>query len=136
MESRQFEIAKKYILYREKRRQLRSQKEAYLDIKDVIDTYLDQADWRVNENANMTHSFQGLMLHLSGTVQARYALENIPKKSASPTNTAISTFTTFRSVWPVIARVGPCATSYWKDSIWKDALQPVRPSISTLHSDR
>ncbi|WP_319467717.1 ribonucleoside triphosphate reductase [uncultured Pseudodesulfovibrio sp.] len=80
MESRQFEIAKKYILYREKRRQLRSQKEAYLDIKDVIDTYLDQADWRVNENANMTHSFQGLMLHLSGTVQARYALEKYPEE--------------------------------------------------------
>ncbi|MDC0336417.1 ribonucleoside triphosphate reductase, partial [Pseudodesulfovibrio sp.] len=80
MESRQFEIAKKYIIYREQRRQLRSQKEAYLDIKDVIDTYLDQADWRVNENANMTHSFQGLMLHLSGTVQARYALEKYPEE--------------------------------------------------------
>ncbi|MDD3313505.1 ribonucleoside triphosphate reductase [Pseudodesulfovibrio sp.] len=80
MESRQFDIAKKYILYREKRRQLRSQKEAYLDIKDVIDSYLDQADWRVNENANMTHSFQGLMLHLSGTVQARYALEKYPEE--------------------------------------------------------
>ncbi|WP_338669899.1 ribonucleoside triphosphate reductase [Pseudodesulfovibrio methanolicus] len=80
MEGRQYDIAKKYILYREKRRQLRSQKEAYLDIKDVIDTYLDQADWRVNENANMTHSFQGLMLHLSGTVQARYALEKYPEE--------------------------------------------------------
>ncbi|WP_272700467.1 ribonucleoside triphosphate reductase [Desulfovibrio sp. Fe33] len=80
MEGRQYDIAKKYILYREKRRQLRSQKEAYLDIKEVIDTYLDQADWRVNENANMTHSFQGLMLHLSGTVQARYALEKYPEE--------------------------------------------------------
>ena len=80
MEGRQYDIAKKYILYREKRRQLRSQKAAYLDIKDVIDTYLDQADWRVNENANMTHSFQGLMLHLSGTVQARYALEKYPEE--------------------------------------------------------
>ncbi|WFS63551.1 ribonucleoside triphosphate reductase [Pseudodesulfovibrio thermohalotolerans] len=80
MEARQYDIAKKYIMYREKRRQLRSQKEAYLDIKEVIDTYLDQADWRVNENANMTHSFQGLMLHLSGTVQARYALEKYPEE--------------------------------------------------------
>jgi len=80
MESRQYEIAKKYILYREQRRQLRSEKEAYLNIKDVIDSYLDQADWRVNENANMTHSFQGLMLHLSGTVQARYALEKYPEE--------------------------------------------------------
>ncbi len=80
MESRQYAVARKYVLYREKRRQLRGQKEAYLDIKGVIDAYLDENDWRVNENANMTHSFQGLMLHLSGTVQARYALEKYPEE--------------------------------------------------------
>jgi ribonucleoside-triphosphate reductase len=34
----------------------------------------------VAENANMSHSFQGLMLHLSGTVQARYALEKYPEE--------------------------------------------------------
>lgn len=78
MESRQYEIAKRYVLYREKRRQLREQKQAYLDIKETIDEYLGNTDWRVNENANMTHSFQGLMLHLSGTVQARYILEKYP----------------------------------------------------------
>ncbi|MBU1611182.1 MAG: ribonucleoside triphosphate reductase [Proteobacteria bacterium] len=80
MESRQYAVARKYVLYREKRRQLRAHKEAYLDIKEVIDEYLGQNDWRVNENANMTHSFQGLMLHLSGTVQARYALEKYPEE--------------------------------------------------------
>ncbi len=81
MESRQYAVARKYVLYREKRRQLRGQREAYLDIKEVIDAYLGQSDWRVNENANMTHSFQGLMLHLSGTVQARYALEKYPEET-------------------------------------------------------
>lgn len=80
MESRQYSVAKKYVLYREKRRQLRAQKEAYLDIKETIDEYLGKSDWRVAENANMTHSFQGLMLHLSGTVQARYALEKYPEE--------------------------------------------------------
>ncbi len=78
MESRQFDVARRYILYREKRRELREQKQAYLDITGVIDEYVGKADWRVSENANMTHSFQGLMLHLSGTVQARYALEKYP----------------------------------------------------------
>jgi ribonucleoside-triphosphate reductase len=78
MESRLFNVAKKYILYREKRRSIREQKAAYLDIAETIDNYLDKADWRVNENANMSHSFQGLMLHLSGTLQARYALEKFP----------------------------------------------------------
>ncbi len=80
MESRLFNVARKYILYREKRREIREQKAAYLDIADTIDNYLDKADWRVNENANMSHSFQGLMLHLSGTIQARYALEKYPQE--------------------------------------------------------
>lgn len=80
MESRLFVVARKYILYREKRRSIRNQREAFLDIKDIIDTYLDKSDWRVNENANMTHSFQGLMLHLSGSVQARYSLEKYPEE--------------------------------------------------------
>ncbi len=80
MESRLFNVARKYIVYREKRREIREQKAAYLDIADTIDNYLDKADWRVNENANMSHSFQGLMLHLSGTIQARYALEKYPQE--------------------------------------------------------
>ncbi len=78
MESRLFHVAKRYIIYREQRRQLREQTAAYLDIKETINNYLDKADWRVSENANMTHSFQGLMLHLSGTLQAKYALEKYP----------------------------------------------------------
>lgn len=80
MESRLFDVAKRFVIYREKRRTLREQKAAYLDIADTIDNYLSKADWRVAENANMAHSFQGLMLHLSGTVQARYALEKYPEE--------------------------------------------------------
>jgi ribonucleoside-triphosphate reductase len=80
MESRLFHVAKKYIIYREKRRELRDHTAAYLDILETIDNYLEKADWRVNENANMSHSFQGLMLHLSGTIQARYALEKYPEE--------------------------------------------------------
>ena len=80
MESRLFHVAKRYILYREQRRQLRSQQEAFLDIGKTIDNYVHKQDWRVAENANMSHSFQGLMLHLSGSVQARYALEKYPEE--------------------------------------------------------
>jgi len=80
MESRLYNVAKRYIIYREKRRSLREQHAAFLDISETIDTYLSKADWRVSENANMTHSFQGLMLHLSGTIQARYALEKYPEE--------------------------------------------------------
>ncbi|MBZ4685220.1 MAG: anaerobic ribonucleoside-triphosphate reductase [Desulfomicrobiaceae bacterium] len=80
MESRLYGVAKRYILYREQRRQIRSQKAAFLDITQTIDSYLNKSDWRVNENANLAHSFQGLMLHLSGSVQARYALEKYPEE--------------------------------------------------------
>ncbi|WP_321402451.1 ribonucleoside triphosphate reductase [Maridesulfovibrio sp.] len=80
MDSRLHSVAKKFILYRDSRRRLRNHKDAYLDIKETIDEYLEKSDWRVAENANMTHSFQGLMLHLSGTVQARYALEKYPEE--------------------------------------------------------
>jgi ribonucleoside-triphosphate reductase (formate) len=80
MESRLYGVARRYIVYREKRRELREHKAAFLDIADVIDNYISKTDWRVAENANMTHSFQGLMLHLSGTVQARYALGKYPEE--------------------------------------------------------
>lgn len=80
MESRLFDVAKKYIIYREKRRELRSQHEAFLNIRETIDSYVNKSDWRVSENANMGHSFQGLMLHLSGSVQARYSLEKYPEE--------------------------------------------------------
>ncbi len=80
MENRLYEVAKKYILYREKRREIREQKKSFLDVCQVIDEYLEKKDWRVNENANLSHSFQGLMLHLSGSVQARYALEKYPEE--------------------------------------------------------
>lgn len=80
MESRLFDVAKKYIIYREKRRELRSQHEAFLNIRETIDNYVNKSDWRVSENANMGHSFQGLMLHLSGSVQARYSLDKYPEE--------------------------------------------------------
>ena len=80
MESRLYGVAKRYILYREQRRQIRSQKAAFLDITQTIDSYINKSDWRVHENANLAHSFQGLMLHLSGSVQARYALEKYPEE--------------------------------------------------------
>jgi ribonucleoside-triphosphate reductase len=80
MESRLYDVARKYIIYREQRRQIRESKAAFLDVAETIDNYITKADWRVAENANMCHSFQGLMLHLSGTIQARYALEKYPEQ--------------------------------------------------------
>ena len=80
MEARLYKVAERYIVYREKRRELRSQNEAFLDISGVTESYLDNIDWRVNENSNMVHSYQGLILHMAGAVQARYMLEKYPEE--------------------------------------------------------
>ncbi|KAF5060727.1 Anaerobic ribonucleoside-triphosphate reductase [anaerobic digester metagenome] len=80
MGARLYHVARRYIVYREKRRQIRSQAETFLDVTETIDSYMNKSDWRVSENANMAHSFQGLMLHLSGSVQARYSLEKYPEE--------------------------------------------------------
>ena len=80
MEARLYKVAERYILYREKRRELRNQDQAFLDIVGVTESYLDNLDWRVSENSNMVHSFQGLILHMAGSVQARYVLERYPEE--------------------------------------------------------
>ncbi len=80
MEARLYKVAERYIIYREKRRELRKQNQAYMDVAGMVETYLDHTDWRVNENSNMVHSFQGLILHMAGSVQARYVLEKYPEE--------------------------------------------------------
>ena len=80
MENRLYKVAERYIIYREKRRELRTQRAEYLDIAKITDEYLQNNDWRVKENSNMVHSFQGLILHMAGSVQARYMLEKYPEE--------------------------------------------------------
>ncbi|ADU61988.1 MAG: ribonucleoside triphosphate reductase [Pseudodesulfovibrio sp.] len=80
MEARLYKVAERYILYREKRRELRTQDQSFMDIVGVTESYLDNLDWRVSENSNMVHSFQGLILHMAGSVQARYVLEKYPEE--------------------------------------------------------
>ncbi|WP_285905064.1 ribonucleoside triphosphate reductase [Pseudodesulfovibrio pelocollis] len=78
MEQNIFKEAATYIKYRQKRASVRADMAIFRDTAKQIDSYLDETNWRVAENANMGHSFQGLMLNLSGTQQARYTLEKLP----------------------------------------------------------
>lgn len=75
--------AKAYILYREQRSRLRDKEKLILDINKVMDGYLGQSDWRVNENSNVNYSLGGLILHNSGTITANYWLNNIYPKEVS-----------------------------------------------------
>jgi len=70
-------IAKAYILYREQRTQARSTKKLLLDGMKLVDDYLQRSDWRVNENANMNYSLQGLNFHVASSIAARYWLQKI-----------------------------------------------------------
>jgi hypothetical protein len=70
-------VAKAFILYREQRRRARGTQDLLLDIKNTMDGYLSQEDWRVHENANVNYSLGGLILHNSGAITANYWLESI-----------------------------------------------------------
>lgn len=67
--------AKAYILYRDQRTQIRNIKNKMN--ADLLDGYLNQLDWRVNENSNMTFSLQGLNNYISSNVTSEYWLNKI-----------------------------------------------------------
>ncbi len=69
--------AKAYILYRQQQKKVREMKSAVLDAQNIINEYLDQAHWNVNENSNEAYSFSGLMLHTAGKVISAYTLTEI-----------------------------------------------------------
>jgi len=77
IEAKQVDIAKAYILYRARHEVMRDTQKLLLDINSTMDGYLNQTDWRVNENANVNFSLGGLILHNSGTITANYWLKNI-----------------------------------------------------------
>ena len=70
-------MAKSYILYREQRAQVRETRKLLLDGLKLMDDYLEQTDWRVNENANMNYSLQGLNFYVASSISARYWLHKI-----------------------------------------------------------
>ena len=51
-----------------------------VDSDELIDNYLDQSDWRVKENANMTYSLQGLNNHVVSIISANYWMNKIYNK--------------------------------------------------------
>lgn len=71
------EVAKAYILYRNQRHRLREGKALVLDIEKTMEGYLNQSDWRVNENSSINYSLGGLILHNAGAITANYWLNRI-----------------------------------------------------------
>ncbi len=72
-----FATAKAYILYRDQRNRMRSDKKVMVDVESSINEYLERLDWRVNANANQGYSNGGLILNVSGKVTANYWLSHV-----------------------------------------------------------
>lgn len=70
-------VGKAYILYREQHRKIREAKSLLNEGLVLIDNYLEKADWRVNENSNMSYSLQGLNNHIATAITAKYWLERV-----------------------------------------------------------
>jgi anaerobic ribonucleoside-triphosphate reductase len=75
------EMAKAYILYREKRRTAREDKNVVVEVEKTVAEYLNRSDWRVNANSNQGYSLGGLILNTAGSVIANYWLSHIYPKS-------------------------------------------------------
>ena len=69
------QTAKSYILYREQHNKMRDfAKNASIN---MVDDYLKQLDWQVNENSNMGYSIQGLNNYLASAMSKNYWLNKI-----------------------------------------------------------
>ena len=73
--------AKAYILYRQKKNEIRSAKDVVVEVEKSMSEYLNQSDWRVNANSNQGYSLGGLILNISGKVTANYWLSHIYPKA-------------------------------------------------------
>jgi anaerobic ribonucleoside-triphosphate reductase len=71
--------AKAYILYREQHKNLREVTKLLRDIT-IVDDYIEELDWRVRENSNMTYSLQGLNVHITSKVISNYWLNSVYPK--------------------------------------------------------
>lgn len=73
-------VLRSYIIYRNDQHRTRADKHTTINVVKLINEYMDRTDWRAAENANMAHSFQAMMLHIGGTVQAKYMLNYYPEE--------------------------------------------------------
>lgn len=79
------EIAKSYILYRERHKDIREARRVGINLERLIKDYINNVDWKIRENSNEgMMSFSGLNARISGEVLASFAMnqlyhENIKK---------------------------------------------------------
>lgn len=71
------DTAKAFIIYRDQHRRLRENQEILKNSVDLVDDYLQEMDWKVKENSNMSYSLQGLNNYIAEIVTSKYWIEKI-----------------------------------------------------------
>lgn len=72
------DVAKSYILYREKHKGIREARKTGLNLERLIKDYINDADWKIRENSNEgVTSFSGLNARVSGEVLSNFALNQL-----------------------------------------------------------
>jgi ribonucleoside-triphosphate reductase len=72
------DIAKSYILYRERHKEIRAARETGINLERLIKDYINDADWKIKENSNEgVMSFSGLNARVSGEVLSNFALNQL-----------------------------------------------------------
>jgi len=72
------EVAKSYILYRERHKEIREARETGINLIRLVKDYVNDHDWKVKENSNEgVVSFSGLNARVSGEVLSNFALNQI-----------------------------------------------------------
>ncbi len=72
-----FKTSRSFIIYREQHRFLREGEKLVKKSTMFVDDYLQELDWRVNENSNMAYSLQGLNNYIATIITTKYWLEKI-----------------------------------------------------------
>lgn len=70
---------KAFILYREQHARMRDFR-SLVDSDELMEGYLKRLDWRVNENANMSYSLQGLNNYVAAAISSNYWLNKVYPK--------------------------------------------------------
>ncbi len=72
------EVAKSYILYRERHKSIREAKKTGINLERLIKDYINDIDWKIRENSNEgVMSFSGLNARVSGEVLSNFALNQL-----------------------------------------------------------
>jgi ribonucleoside-triphosphate reductase len=72
------EVAKSYILYRERHKSIREAKQTGINLERLIKDYIGDVDWKIRENSNEgVISFSGLNARVSGEVLSNFALNHL-----------------------------------------------------------